>query len=77
MQSFHRFFELVNEADADPVETGEEAAPLVRVAPERFTGFGVDGRQVAQADRGTTSEIRNWIFGDFSICADRSVCPPE
>jgi hypothetical protein len=61
---FHLLFELRDEAGAGGAGAGEEAAPLVRIGPERFSGFSFEDGEVCCANRRGFVIVGNGIFID-------------
>lgn len=61
---FHFLFKLRDEAGTCGVGAGEEAAPLMRVSPERFSGFCVEDGEVCCANRRGFVIVGNGVFID-------------
>lgn len=62
--------EFLDEAGADAVETGEETAPDVFVAPENVAGLGIDDAEVGVAGWGSLGIIGNLVLRHAARCID-------
>jgi hypothetical protein len=65
-------FEFGDEASTDTIETGEETAPDMFIAPEIVAGFRVEDGEIRRTSRGSFVVIGDGILGDVPCIVDRT-----